>query len=167
MKLTPKEEFILTKILDQSPQKPLLTITIMSETPKDLDFINLNDIASAPPTIPAQEYHMKIVEGQIRENKNKDGFYFSYRAVVQSGEYAGESVFGMWSFKDAALWKLKKDFKAMGYNPPDGKPKKDDLIGFEGIAKVYKRPRRDDTRDIPDAEKEQENGIDRWISPIV
>lgn len=141
--------------------KPFLKVTLMSDAlpPQDLDFINLNDIDTAPPTIPAQEYHVKIVEGQIKQNKEKTGYYFSYRAVVQSGEYAGDSVFGMWSFKDNALWKMKKDFKAMQYEPPGGHPKKEDLIGFEGIAKVYERPRKDDP-------KVKENGIDRWISPI-
>ena len=140
--------------------KPFTTVTIMSEMPKDLDFINLNDINTAPPTIPAAEYHLKIVEGQIRENKEKTGYYFSYRAVVQSGEHAGDSVFGMWSFKENALWKMKKDFKAMQYMPPDGRPRKEDLIGFEGVAKVTEKPRRDDPA-------QKENQIDRWISPIV
>lgn len=141
------------------PTKPLFKIKIMSETPKDLDFINLNDISAAPPTIPTNEYHLKIVEGQIKENKAKDGFYFSYRAVVQSGEYAGDSIFGMWSFKDTALWKIKRDFKSMGYNPPDGRPHKEDLIGYEGIAKVTEKPRNDDPT-------EKENRIDKWIAPI-
>lgn len=139
---------------------PLTTITIMSETPKDLDFINLNDISTAPPTVPEGEYHVKIVEGEIKENKAKDGYYFNYRVVIQSGEHAGDSVFGMWSFKEKALWKMKKDFKAMQYSPPDGRPRKDDIVGFEGIAKVYNKPRKDDP-------EQRDNGVDKWISPIV
>lgn len=131
----------------------------MSEAPKDLDFINLNDINTAPPTIPAAEYHLKIVEGQIRENNAKDGYYFSYRTVVQSGEHAGDSVFGMWSFKQTALWRMKKDFVAMEYAPADGRPRKEDLIGFEGIGKVALRPKKND----PDT---MENQVEKWIAPI-
>jgi hypothetical protein len=131
----------------------------MSNAPKDLDFINLNDINTAPPTVPAAEYHLKIVEGQIRENKEKTGYYFSYRAVIQSGEHAGDSIFGLWSFKEEALWKMKKDFKAMGYLPANGRPKIEDLIGFEGLAKIVEKPRNDDP-------EQKENKIDKWIAPV-
>lgn len=127
-------------------------------TPTDIDFINLNDISDGFEMIPEADYHMKIVEADVRENKAKDGYYVNYRAVVQSGDKAGASVFGMWSLKDTAAWKLKRDFKAMGYSPPDGKPHIADLLGFEGIAQVIIKPAQ--------GEYPAKNDMGRWLSPL-
>lgn len=129
-----------------------------SGIPQDIDFINLDDISDGSETIPAGDYHMKIIEAELKENKAKDGFYINTRNVVQSGEHAGYSVFGMWSLKPTATWKMKRDFKAMGYAPPGGKPHLADLIGFEGIAHVSVRPPKDGY-----AEK---NDMERWLSPL-
>lgn len=125
--------------------------------PKDIDFINLNDISSGPELIPEAEYHLKIVDGELKENKAKDGYYINYRTVVQSGEYAGRSIFSMWSLKDTAAWRMKKDFKAMGYAPPGGVPHLADLFGFEGVAKV---------KIVKSEGYDDKNSVDRWIAPL-
>lgn len=126
---------------------------------KDIDFLNLNDLSSGPPTVPKAEYHLKIVEAEFKQNQAKDGYYVRYRTVIQSGEHAGDSVYSMWSLKEKWIWKMNKDFKAMGYAPAGGKPSVKDLIGFEGIAAVSEKPKKDDP-------KTKENSIDRWIGPI-
>lgn len=144
--------------------KPFLRVDLMSDAPNDIDYINLNDINLAPDTIPPAEYHVKIVEADVRENKAKDGFYVNYRAVVQSGPHAGFSVFAMWSLKNTAAWRLKKDFRAMEYDPPNGVPHLADLIGFEGIAKVKDDIRKDKDTGEPTGEKK--STIDRWIGPL-
>ncbi len=130
----------------------------MSEQ-KDIDFLNLNDIQDAPPTIPGnKEYHLKIVEAVMKETQAKDGFYISYRVVVQSGEHAGEAFYGMWSLKEKQLWRMKQDFKAMGYAPAGGKPHLQDLLGFEGIARVKEEPAKDG--------RQAKNSVDKWLSPV-
>lgn len=125
---------------------------------KDIDFLNLNDIQDAPPTIPQGEYHLKITDAAVKENQAKDGHYINYRVTVQTGPHAGESFFGMWSLKPTALWRMKKDFKAMGYSPAGGVPHITDLIGFEGIAKVKDEPAKDG--------RSAKNSVDAWLGPI-
>lgn len=150
--------------LPKSSSKPFIKVTLVDQNvPLDIDFINLDDIASAPPVIPQAEYHVKIVEAVLKENKAKDGYYVSYRVVVQSGEHAGYSTFGMWSLKPTAAWRLKKDFKAMAYSPPDGKPHLADLIGFEGICLVQQEPVKDANGQ---ATGEVRNSVKQWVAPL-
>ena len=125
---------------------------------KDIDFINLNDIDDAPPTVPAGEYHVKIIDGELRQNKAKDGYYINYRCTIQAGEHAGYSFYSSWPMKDTAIWRMKKDFKAMGYAPRGGIPHLADLFGFEGIAKV----KVDKSEGYAD-----KNVVDRWLGPLI
>lgn len=135
--------------------------------PTDIDFINLNDISSGQDLIPEDQYHVKFMEGEVRENNAKDGYYVNYRVVVQSGEFSGHSVFSMWSLKPNAVWKMNKDFKAIGYAPPNGVPHLADLLGFEGIVEIQiekgkKRPNATSEDDkYPD-----KNSIKRWVGPL-
>lgn len=130
----------------------------MSNPLQDIDFLNLNDIQDSPPTIPKAEYHLKIVEAVIKENKAKDGSYINYKVVVQSGPHAGYSFYSMWSLKPTALWRMKKDFKAMGYQPAGGVPHLGDIIGFEGIARVKDEPPKDGNAG--------RNSVDGWLAPL-
>lgn len=126
--------------------------------PTDIDFINLDDISTAPPVFAPGPQHCKIIELELRENKAKDGFYINYRIVIQSGEHAGASLFCMWSLKENAAWRMKKDFKAIGYTPANGKPHLADLQGFEGIAEVIIQPAK--------GEYDEKNVIGRWLGPL-
>lgn len=148
----------------KSTSEPFIKVNLVSqEQPLDLDFINLNDIASAPPVIPPGEYHVKIVEAVVKANKAGDGHYCSYRCVVQSGEHAGASFYSMWSLKPTAAWRLKKDFKAMQYAPAGGVPHIADLLGFEGIALVQ-------TEDVKDQNGQptgdKRNSVKQWVAPL-
>lgn len=147
-----------TPLLDQIKNQPFLSLTLAMPDYKDIDFINLNDISNAPPTMPKAEYHLKIVEAVLKQNNAKDGYYISYRTVVQSGEFAGQSFYSMWSLKEKVAFRMKRDFEAMGYQPPNGKPHLADLIGFEGIASVKDEPAKDG---FP-----AKNAVDRWLGPL-
>jgi len=133
-----------------------------------LDFVDLDAMPSGPPSIPAGDYHLKVVDVEARNTQTGGGAYLSYRAVVQVGPHQGKSIFGMWTLKNSdgkqdSTWRTKADFKRLGV---EGKLTTADLIeqlrGVEGIAKVSETPRRDKDNTIPD-ENDKENRVRQWI----
>lgn len=139
----------------------------------DLDDVNLNDISDTAPTIPAETYHMKIVEATVRESQDKVDEktgrklrYVNYRAVVQSGEYAGESVFAVWFLNEKSSWQMKRDLKRLGYEPADGVPRIADIVGLEGYAKVTEKVRKNRDTGQRDADLGKENSISSWLGGI-
>lgn len=124
----------------------------------DLDFLNLDDIADAPPALPTGDYNARIIEAEVRDARagNK---YISYAAVVTDGEFAGRRVYGIWSLKEENLWRMKRDFNRLGYKPAGGIPKVADLRGLEGVMMVTANPKNDENGD---ATGEVENRIRGW-----
>lgn len=134
----------------------------MTDNEQDvLDYMDLSDTPDGPPVIPAGEYHMKVVDAESRSTKEGDGRFINYRAVVQSGDFAGRSVFGFWTTKNAAnkqenTWRTKRDWKLLGYAPA-GAPRISEIVGLEGYAKVGLREKDDGG---------SENNIKTWIRAI-
>lgn len=127
-------------------------------TTLDLDFINFDDVPDAPPAVPEDNYNGRIVEAEVRESKSKPGsMYINYAAAIMDGEYAGRRVYGIWSLRPDLLWRMKRDFKRLGYEPST--PNVADLIGLEGVMKVTCRPRNDN----PD---ELENRVSGWLAGV-
>lgn len=140
----------------------------------ELENFNLDDIADGPPTIPAGDYHMKIVECSVKETKEADpatgrkGRYFNYRAVVQSGPHAGESIFGMWSLKEKQAWQLKRDLVRLGVGVLNG-PLSEiaaAVQGVEGYARVKESVKKDRDTKRPDPDLGKENSIAQWIGAV-
>lgn len=123
-----------------------------------LDTINLNDVADEPELLAEGEYHVKVMEPQVKETKDKSKHYISYYVLVQSGEHAGRRVYGAWFLSKEALWKMKKDFKAMGYVAPAGRPHPEELEGFEGLVQIKHRIRKDNGEKVADI---------NWLGPVV
>ncbi|HUT86481.1 MAG TPA: hypothetical protein VMX15_00135 [Candidatus Heimdallarchaeota archaeon] len=139
----------------------------------DLTNFNMDDLPDGPPTIPAAEYHMKIVDCTAKKTQNADpatgrpGDYFNYRAVVQSGEHAGESIFGMWSLKEKQIWQFKRDLKRLELSPEGTLDQvAAAIVGVEGFAKVKETVRKDRETRQPDPELGKENSIASWIGPV-
>ena len=160
-----------TPVPPEAP-KPLFTVTIdqktaMSKEELDLDYLNLNDIADSATTIEVAEYHVRITEAEVRESKPpKKGKYVNYKVTIQSGPHAGVSLYGIWSLLPEWVYMMKKDFNKMGYAPPNGVPRLDDLRGFEGIVKIGERVRKDPETKQPDPELGKENYIKSWVGKI-
>lgn len=134
-----------------------------------LDMVNLDEMPSGPPSIPANDYPLQVVDVEVRDTQEGGGKYLSYRAVVQDGPFAGRSVFGLWMLKNAAgkqdsTWRTKADFKRLGIEL--GTVSISDLIealrGIQGVAKVSEQPKRDRDGSVPD-ENDKENRIRQWI----
>lgn len=135
----------------------------MAETQDTLDYMDLSEVPNGPPLIPVDDYHLKVVDAESRATKEGNGAFLNYRAVVQSGPFAGRSIFGMWTTKNAAgkqdnVWRTKRDWKILGYTPV-GAPKISEIIGLEGYAKVGTKQRFG-------TEDEQENTVKSWIKSI-
>lgn len=105
-------------------------------TDLDIDFLDLDEIGEAPPTVPTDTYSARVVEAEVRVTKDGQSKYVSYAIVITDGEYAGRRVYGMWSLKPENLWRMKRDFNRMGYAPAGGTPSVAELIGLEGYANV-------------------------------
>lgn len=126
--------------------------------------VNMDDLLPSAPTYPAADYHLKIVSAEGKETQAGGGKYISYRAVIQSGDYAGKSLFGMWTIKPAAgkqdmSYITRQDWKRLGIA---GIQDPSDLIGVEGYAKVTEGAKKDESGEPTE---ERENRIKSWKGP--
>lgn len=136
----------------------------MTSPMTDVDYSKPFDNApSTAPTIPRADYHLRIVDPELKTSKD-GGKYISYRAVVQSGPKAGKSVFSMWSLGDDYIHQLKGDLLRLEVDYPKGLNLLEvaawvvaNIGGTEGIGRVTEKPRKDD----PDA---MQNSISKWIT---
>lgn len=124
----------------------------------DIDFLDLDEISDAPPVLPTDDYPARIVEAEVRTAKD-GGKYVSYSASVTAGPFAGRRVYGIWSLKTENLWRMKRDFKKLGYEPEGGVPRVRDLMGLEGTVTIVAQPKKDENGENTD---EQENRIRGW-----
>ena len=123
---------------------------------------------TAPPTIPAGVYHLKVVDAELKLTKSGGGQYINYRATIMAGEHAGKSIFGMWTIKNAAgkndaTWRTRGDFKRLGYTPPNGVPALSSIKELEGTAKVTEEDKTDSDGETTG---EKENRIRKWIGTV-
>lgn len=127
--------------------------------------VGLDDLLPSAPTYPQGDYHLKIVSAEGKNTNQGGGKYISYRAVIQSGDYAGKSLFGMWTIKPAAgkqdmSYITRGDWKRLGVQ---GITDPADLIGVEGYAKVSEGPKKDEAGEPTE---ERENRIKTWKGPV-
>lgn len=124
--------------------------------------VSLDDLAPSAPTLPDGEYELEVVEATTKQTKQGGGQYINYRAVVQSGDHAGKSLFGMWSTKPSVgkqdmTYITRGDWKRLEVG---GITVAADLIGTRGVAKVKEQFKKDETGELTD---EKENVIKKWI----
>lgn len=84
----------------------------LQQTPAKLtvDFSGVEVGARGPrgDRVPEGDYLMKVVDVQLRENKEKTGQYLSWLLqVVEPKAYAGKHVYHRTSLKREALWNLR------------------------------------------------------------
>ena len=139
----------------------------MSDEAELLDYLDINDAPDGPPTIPADNYLCRVVDADARVTKEGGGIYLNYRAVVQAGDHAGTSIFGMWSLKNAEgkqdqVWRTKGDWKRLEFEPGKKTPVElaDAIKGLEGYVKVTEEQKRDRDGTVLD---EKENRIRKWL----
>lgn len=135
----------------------------------DPDRINTDDESGVKPTIPADDYHLRVVDCEARKTKETDKelgvktSYLNFRVIVQSGEYKGESFFAMASLHPKYRWGFIGDAQRLGVSV-DGTP--DEVAaafnGVEGIGRVRRKPRKVDGQLDPN---QMENSIGKWLGP--
>lgn len=57
--------------------------------------------------VPEGDYLVKVVEGEVKDNKAEDGQYIRWKFQIAKGEYKGKVVYGNTSLKSDALWSLR------------------------------------------------------------
>lgn len=138
----------------------------MTEYDESLDTVDLSDAPDSAPTIPADNYHMRIVDAEMRNTKEGGGKYINYRAIVQSGPYTGEAVWGMWTTRNSAgkkdnVWRTKGDLKRLGVTDFSNISAAT-VLGLEGIAKVTEKNKKRDGEVL----SEKENNIASWVGSV-
>lgn len=134
----------------------------------DVNRISTDDESGTKPTIPAGDYHLRVVDCEARKTKNPDKelgvptYYLNFRAIVQTGEKKGESFFAMASLHPKYRWGFIGDAQRLGVSV-DGSP--DEVAaafnGTEGIARVTAKAKRDKDGTLdPD---QLENRISKWL----
>jgi len=119
------------------------------------EFINFDDISDRPPLLPTADYDVKLVDPEVRVGKASGNKYISYAVVVQSGEFAGRRVYGMWTLGSDQIWRLKRDLKRLG-RLASGTPEEiaAGLEGAEGIVRITTKPGQDG---------EMDNKVGNWL----
>ncbi len=94
----------------------------------DVDFTG---VESGGRAVPDDQYLLKVVEAEHKQNQAKDGYLINWKYKVVNGPYAGATIYDNTSLKPQALWRLRSLMDCFGMNPPDGKFKLDldEVIG--------------------------------------
>ena len=89
-------------------------------TTGNMDFVSFDDLPEVRPTIPADNYNVRVLGAKIKDSKagNK---YISYDAIVQDGPEAGYRLFSqMVSVEGDMAYQFKRAVKATKVSVPKG-----------------------------------------------
>lgn len=144
----------------------------------NLDLLGFDDVASSRPVAPDGEYHVKIVNAELKTSKDKKSKYVDFDAIIQIGPHTGYRVFnGIYSLKSDSVWQFKRDTKAIGFAIPAGltiveaaKYFVDNINGAEVIAKVGSKAAQaqdENGKYVDDPDGGRQNTIKRLLSAAV
>lgn len=103
---------------------------------ESLNDVTLDDLPSAPPTFPEDDYVVAIREVRARTSQNNKP-YVMFSAVVLEGEYTGRRANGMFMLDKDNVWRIKKLlFRPLGV--PEDTPLGTALAQLEGVQATAK-----------------------------
>ncbi len=140
----------------------------------DFDTASFDDIPDSRPTIPSDDYHVRIVDPKLTEFDNDDGTtrYLQYAAIVQSGEYAGTPLYYQkFDLRGDKFHYLKTALAAVDVAPEKGLTLREALEqimqlidGLEIRATVREQNKRRKVDGQWEDLDEKENRVRRWLN---
>lgn len=97
--------------------------------------VSLDNVKSGFAPIPAGSYTVRVTDITMAKSQAGND-YLKFEFDVAEGDYAGRKIWGNYSLKETALWRLREALEAFGTSWSEDGFNTEDLIGAEAVASI-------------------------------